>query len=342
MSEKLLTVAVPAYNAEEYLHTCLDSLCREDILPRLEVIVVNDGSKDRTSEFAHGYAARYPDTFRVIDKENGGHGSGINLASREARGRYFKPVDSDDWVLTENLPTLLKKLEKANDDILLCPYHVLYRKTGRKVFFTTEGAPPDISYPIERFMGFPDRARRCCTYHGVFYRTDFYKNTGIRLSEHTYYEDQEYATLPFYDAQSIRPLDIPFYQYQIGSASQSVSNANQGRNLQQMVRVLRVILRFYQEHGDMSAGKKDYFLYKLSDALLSCYASALLRSGDRKAGRIAAVQIHRGVSRECPELAEYTEKRYRTAVWMHRLHITADRLDGIKGSRFYDALRRRL
>ncbi|MDO4207316.1 MAG: glycosyltransferase family A protein, partial [Lachnospiraceae bacterium] len=75
---KQLTIAVPAYNSEMFLHICLDSMAGAD--DRLEVIVINDGSKDKTLEVANSYAEKYPDQIRVIDKENGGHGSGINAA----------------------------------------------------------------------------------------------------------------------------------------------------------------------------------------------------------------------------------------------------------------------
>ena len=96
--EKLLTVTVPAYNADRWLEYNLDSLLLPSCLDMLEVLVVDDGSVDRTGEIADSYAARCPDTVRVIHKENGGHGSGVNTGIKEARGRYFKVVDADDWV----------------------------------------------------------------------------------------------------------------------------------------------------------------------------------------------------------------------------------------------------
>ena len=106
--EKVLTVVVPAYNAEVFLENCLDSLCLPDLLDLLEVIVVDDGSTDRTGSLADGYQARFPRTVRVIHKENGGHGSGINCGIKAASGRYFKVVDADDWVEAEGLRNLVR------------------------------------------------------------------------------------------------------------------------------------------------------------------------------------------------------------------------------------------
>lgn len=72
---KLLTIIIPTYNMQDYLCRCLDSLIvPDDMMKDLEVLVINDGSKDRSSEIAHSYQDRFPVTFRVIDKENGNYG----------------------------------------------------------------------------------------------------------------------------------------------------------------------------------------------------------------------------------------------------------------------------
>ncbi len=95
---KLLSIAVPSYNSEKFLAATLDSLLGYD---DVEVIVINDGSKDGTINIANEYKAKYPDYFKVIDKENGGHGSGLNDAYKIAEGLYFKCCDSDDKLSTE-------------------------------------------------------------------------------------------------------------------------------------------------------------------------------------------------------------------------------------------------
>ena len=106
--EKILTVVVPAYNIETYVKQCLDSFVQKEILDDIEVLVINDGSKDRTVELAEAYVRKYPETFRVINKENGGHGSTINRGIKEASGRYFKVVDGDDWVEGEAFVKLVR------------------------------------------------------------------------------------------------------------------------------------------------------------------------------------------------------------------------------------------
>lgn len=89
LTEKTLSIIIPSYNMEAYLPQCLDSLLGPDVpVELLDIIVVNDGSRDRTSEIAHSYANRYPDSIRVIDKANGNYGSCINAALPTARGRW--------------------------------------------------------------------------------------------------------------------------------------------------------------------------------------------------------------------------------------------------------------
>lgn len=98
MMEKILTVSVAAYNVEKTIARTLDSCCADGVREQLEVIIVNDGSKDGTVDVVRSYCKRYPDTFKLIDKENGGYGSTLNCSIRAATGKYFKPLDGDDWV----------------------------------------------------------------------------------------------------------------------------------------------------------------------------------------------------------------------------------------------------
>ena len=72
--EKILTVVVPTYNAEKYLRDNLESFEIPELMQDIEILIVNDGSTDHSLEIAREYAERYPDTYRVITKENGGHG----------------------------------------------------------------------------------------------------------------------------------------------------------------------------------------------------------------------------------------------------------------------------
>lgn len=115
---KILTIIVPTYNAEKYLRRTLESFLIETILEEIEVLVINDGSTDNSLAVAMEYASRYPDSYHVITKENGGHGSGINCGIENATGFYFKVVDADDWVDSAAFCRLVETLKQKNADII--------------------------------------------------------------------------------------------------------------------------------------------------------------------------------------------------------------------------------
>ena len=129
---KVLSISVAAYNAAQDLSRCLDSLVNTSVADFLDIIVVNDGSKDETLALARSYEQRYPDIIRVIDKENGGHGSTINASIPEAMGKYYKIVDSDDWVDKEGLERLVHALMETEADLVLNPFHIIDAQTGKQ------------------------------------------------------------------------------------------------------------------------------------------------------------------------------------------------------------------
>ena len=95
--DKILTVSVAAYNVEKFIRNTLDSCIAEEIMTDLEVLVVDDGATDATAEIVREYEDKYPQTFRLIHKENGGYGTTVNRSMQEASGKYFRLLDGDDW-----------------------------------------------------------------------------------------------------------------------------------------------------------------------------------------------------------------------------------------------------
>ena len=126
---KILTIIIPTYNMEKYLRRCLDSLIiDEEGMKQLEVLVINDGSKDSSSQIAHEYQDKYPDTYRVIDKENGNYGSCINRGLKEATGKYVKVLDADDWFDTKNFRLYFSDLSKVDVDLVVNDFVIVNEK----------------------------------------------------------------------------------------------------------------------------------------------------------------------------------------------------------------------
>ena len=108
--QKLITFAVPCYNSAAYMRHCIETLLSAG--EQAEIILVDDGSvKDETPAICDEYAAQYPTIVKAIHQENGGHGEGVNQGIRNATGLYYKVVDSDDWLDTAALKTVLAKLQ---------------------------------------------------------------------------------------------------------------------------------------------------------------------------------------------------------------------------------------
>lgn len=330
-----LTVVVPAYNSQHYLDKCLASLLETNIMNQLEVLIINDGSTDKTADVAQTYVERYPNIFTLVNKENGGHGSGINTAIGLARGRYFKVVDSDDWVITENLAALFTLLSSSSSDVVLAHFHMIDQMTGFEQAFKTEKVPLNKEISMKYWMSFPKTARTCSTFHGIIYRTDFYRQCNIQLTEHIFYEDQEYSTFPFCFAKTILPIDLFVYQYLVGREGQSISHANQVKQLSQIETILWSIYKFYIDHSDMSEEKKVYFQFKMCGVILSYFVAALLKNPNRSEGRVDAKRLYSSIIKRCPILIKQTRKKYYITWLLHLLHVTPDTLEKVKKTKIY-------
>ena len=113
----LLTIGIPAYNVELYIEDTVLSIAKSKNHDKLEILIINDGSSDQTLEIANRLAKEHS-CIKVIDKPNGGHGSAINAALKNATGRYFRLLDGDDWFDTNEFDCYLKKLETETADIV--------------------------------------------------------------------------------------------------------------------------------------------------------------------------------------------------------------------------------
>lgn len=335
---KQLTVAIPAYNAEAYLQKCLDSLVGAD--PRLEIIVVNDGSTDGTERLARQYADRYPDQVSLISKENGGHGSGINCAVEKAAGRYFKVIDADDWVVRENLTPLLDALERSDADAVVLGYHTINESSGKVLAYPSDCQYAGQTIGVPQLLEVYEEISSCCSFHGLLYRTRFYLDCGIRLSEGIFYEDHEYATLPFAHVETVLILPLFFYEYRIGNNGQSVAFHNQVKRIGHIEAVIRKMLDYRAAHGPLRPDREEYFLRKLSVVVVSYFAVALIKDRDRKGGAEKARRFRRWLEEREPKLLERTAKKYQTMLWLHRVHFPAELYQSILDTNLYKRFRR--
>ena len=247
----LLTIVVPSYNSAAYLGRALDSLLGS--MEALDVIVVNDGSSDATAEVAATYVERYPEHIRLFNKENGGHGSGVNLGMREARAPWFKILDSDDRLDPDGLAALLDVLrgfseQEPRPELVVSDfcYEIHRIKNGEEKIYEREADysnvfKPDSMNSWSRMRSF--KIDQLLMMHALCYRTDLLYKIRLRLPEKTYYEDNVFVLEPLPHVRRIYYLHKSVYRYFIGRQDQSVNFASLLKNVHMQITVTLELFR---------------------------------------------------------------------------------------------------
>ena len=336
---KILSLVIPAYNSEKFLDKCIQSMLHPDVLQDIEIIIVNDGSTDRTPDMAASYGERYPDTVRLINQKNKGHGGALNTGCAAASGKYLKVIDADDWVVTENLPVFIQKLSECESEVVLTPHHTIDVSTGDVRNWKCCSSVYGKVYTFSDIMKDWSTYERSLTFHGITYRTDFYHKKAEWLPEHVFYEDHVYATFPACYAESITPIDLFIYEYRIGDCGQSVSRQNQLKRHAHMETVLEVMEQRYAQMADspnrMYAGKK------LEGVLLSYFVTTLLADPNRREGRLLARREVERCQAAAPQVVSALRKKYAFFLMMNRLRMTDATWEGILKSSLYKHIMRK-
>ena len=246
---KLLSIIVPAYNMEAFLPQCVESILRTPSLAAVEVVVVNDGSKDRTLRIARQYADRYADTVRVVDKPNGNYGSTINEALKVVQGEYVKILDADDRFDGSRVAEFLAFLRKMQGvDMVVTPFIEVGKRREHRVEYNIYGKKIyDYGKSYDADKVFADGAIRFFAMHGVCYRTELLRKMNYRQSEGVSYTDQEWVFFPLFRVKSIAFADIPLYRYNTTREGQTMDEAVVMNSLSQLVTVTEALARYFLE-----------------------------------------------------------------------------------------------
>ena len=228
---------------ENYLHRCLDSLLidKRDLL---EVLVINDGSKDSSLKIAREYERKYPGTFRVIDKENGNYGSCVNRGIEEATGMYFRILDADDFFETGSLSILIDKILAYGDgpDLIITNHQEDYAEGYSKQYSNR-------IYDYERIYSIGDVDFGCQQFtavmHRMTYKLDVVRKVGLRHLEGISYTDSEYCFYPLRAVNTVMFIDILLYRYQIGREGQTVSLISYQKNIHNLYRIIDRMLNSF-------------------------------------------------------------------------------------------------
>lgn len=251
---KILTISVAAYNAEKFLKQCLDSFIIEEIINKIEVLIIDDGSSDNTYSIGKEYEDKYPNTFKAIKKKNGGHGSTINESISNASGKYFKIVDADDWVDEQGIIKLVNKLSNTEVDMVLNNYYTVDEETGKKMLIKLSRSDNLILNKIFNIEKIYKDIR--LEMHGVVIRTSILKSMGRKITENCFYVDVEYILFPMININTILLLDFPVYNYRKGLNEQSTNFVNRQKRRDQHEKVCLRLVDYYTEVQDSLSREK--------------------------------------------------------------------------------------
>ena len=281
---KLLTITVPCYNSENYMKKCVDSLLEGG--ENVEILIVDDGSSDKTAQIADEYAEKFPTIVRAIHQENGGHGEAVNTGLRNATGIFFKVVDSDDWVNKEAYLKILSTLEHLlggdkSLDMLISNF--VYEKQGasrKKVMQYRRCFPVEEMFGWEQIRHMPKG--KYLLMHSMIYRTRLLKDCGLKLPKHTFYVDNLFAFEPLPFVKNMYYLDVNFYRYFIGREDQSVHESVMIKRIDQQLRVNRLMVEAYTRY-DLRQKEINKYMISYLDIITTVSSMMLIRSGTEDA-----------------------------------------------------------
>ncbi len=301
--EKILTVSIAAYNVEQYIDKVLQSLMCSS-MDRLEVLIIDDGSTDNTFSIAGEYESRYPDTFHVIHKENGGYGSTINHSIGIATGKYFKQLDADDWFDTDNLDGFIDYLEHNDSDLVLSPLFMCHSYDGHSELvdshtqIDTKASRIEDVYIDERIM-----------MHELSIKTSVLKDNDIRITENCFYTDNEYVFEPIIKSSTISRYDKPVYCYRVGVNGQSVSLESIKKHYTEIKRVAYKLYELYYAYlrsgSYTDKGKNNILKGHIRYVTIGMY-SYYLATGKPEIFYNELKKIDKEIKKEYPEIYKMT------------------------------------
>lgn len=251
----------------------------------VEILLVDDGSTDDTAEIADRLAAEHPTVIRVIHKENGGHGSAVNMGLANARGVYFKVLDSDDWLDRE---AFLKVLDVLHDfvqeghgvDMLLANY--VYEKPS---LHKHKAIRYDGVFPERKVFGWNDVKRfkisQNILMHSVIYRTKLLRDCELQLPEHTFYVDNIFVYNPLPHVNTMYYLNVDLYRYFIGRDDQSVNEKVMISRIDQQIKVNKLMIDAYDLTKIKNKKLRDYMVKYLT-MMMTISSVFLIKEGSEE------------------------------------------------------------
>lgn len=254
MNNKILTVSVAAYNMSQYIEEALQPFISAKNKEFIEVLIIDDGSKDDTALIAKKYQDLYPNIFKLISKENGGWGSTLNAGIQQGTGKYFKQLDADDYFSYENLDDFIDFLKVSDADLIHSPFMTFTDKNGAILRILSSGR--DIPWRVT--LDIQDALNFCPAMHTVTVKLDILKNNNIFITEKCFYTDVEFVLKTINYCNSISFYELPIYYYRLARSGQSMSIEGVRKNWRDHIKMLFTMLEYEKEFVKSKHIKKIY------------------------------------------------------------------------------------
>lgn len=252
--EKVLSISIAAYNVASTLRECVEPFLQSKVLDSLDIMIVDDGSKDETAAIAKEYQDKYPNSIRLIQKENGGWGSTVNYGIQKAVGKYFKQLDGDDYYEPKALNEFVAYLSNQPSDMVIAPYITYDSETGAVI--TTENCNPGCEvrkcFPIKDINEFSPFM------HSLAIKTELLKNGDVKITEHCFYTDTEFVLKACNQAETVSFFDMPVYYYRRAAVGQSMSLDGFEKHYMEQYKVIEVSLDYLHTDVKRPEIKKIY------------------------------------------------------------------------------------
>lgn len=257
---KLLSISIATYNSALVINECLDSIVKSKYIDLIEVLVIDDGSKDNTRDVVQTYVKKYPKSVFLVKKDNGGYGSTVNTSIQIATGKYFKTVEGDDWVNTKGLDRLIEKLDKLDVDIIVNNYEEIVNDKKKYVDINNRNQ-------YNKILNFNEiNKKQVFRIQSMTIKLDIIKLIKYKISEHRFYVDSEYVFFSMIYAKNIIFLNDIVYQYRLGQDGQSVSIDNISIHFKDLMYIIEKLLGIYCEVEDniQDKSKKIYLIKNIN------------------------------------------------------------------------------
>lgn len=283
---KILSISIAGYNVEKTIEQCLNSFLTSKYLDEIELLVINDGSHDKTVPIVSQYVKKYPNVIRLVNKENGGHGSTINKSLELAKGVFFKVLDGDDWVNPTELDKLVNCLKNTKADVVIDDYQYVYPTHQERISHRK-------GYEMNRIYTFDEAFSLKCdnmgsailAMHELTIRTDCLREVGMKITEHCFYADTDYVYYVGLAARSIEFSNSCTYQYRLGYEGQSVSAAGIYKHIEDLMKIEEHLIQLYQsQEKKLDSAIRRQYLFAIIDrqhSILFSWYIDLIDKGDK-------------------------------------------------------------